>query len=437
MMSRCIALLLCLGLLSCGSSKKGHEDFRTTFGYFLETGNSSVSGVLMSITSENDIKLFEAQTGASQIDGRGFIVGRVLSPGGTPLGGVVVSADNDFGIAAGSLYYQSAVTGAFIPGFTQTTATGRFIVMNVAPGRVNLKCGAGADGNLYVQAYGGDADFVELTASAPKASPQPTWSGITQNLGGSGTALPDAPEPSVTYRILGTTGLTGTSDGTTGAISLGTVNALNTYIMKCTKSAFVDTYTYVLTQTANLTSGSGGGNVLIASVANRDAELVPSGVTLTAGTGMLRGRVLDGAGGFAVQARDGNDSIVGEVWYGNGVDGAPDGTLSTTEPNGIFYIYNLPPGQIYLRATKSNQVATAYVDAFADGITAVYDLVPLIQGAATITISGVLISLQGFAVPDGDIFLHGMGIGTTSDSFGEFSLKNVPTRHLFIVRTSK
>jgi hypothetical protein len=241
----------------------------------------------------------------------------------------------------------------------------------------------------------------------------------------------------VNYLILGTTGLTGTSDGSTGAFSLGTVNALNTYIMKCSKSAFVDTYTYVLTQTANLTSGAGGGNVLIASEANRDAELVPSGVTLTAGTGILRGRVLDSAGGFTVEARDGSDSAVGEVWYGNGSTGAPDAAVTTTQPDGIFYVYNLPPGQIFLRATKTGQVATAYVDAFADGITVVYDLVPLVQAQATITLSGALISLQGFAVPDGNIFLHGMGIGAQSDGFGEYSLKNVPTRHLFIVRTSK
>lgn len=438
MMSRCTALLLCLFVVSCGSGKKkDSEDFRTTFGYFLETGNSSVSGVLMSITSKKDITLFETQTGATQIDGLGFLVGRIVDPAGSPLGGVVVTAQNDFGLAAGSLFYQSAVTGAFGPGFFATTATGRFIVMNVSPGRVNLKCGTGADGNLYVQAYGGASNFVEITASTPKASPQPTWSGVTQNLGGTGTALPGAPEPSVTYQILGTTGLTGTSDVTTGAFNLGTVNALNTYIMKCTKSAFVDTYTYILTQTADLTSGSGGGNVLIASVTNRDTELVPSGVTLTPGTGIFRGRVLDSAGGFTIQARDGNDAIVGEVWYGNGVNGAPDGTLSVTQPDGIFYIYNLPAGQIFLRATKSNQVATAYVDAFADGITMLYDLVPLTQGAATITVSGALISLQGFAVPDGDITLHGLGVSAKSDSFGEYSLKNVPTRHLFIVRTSK
>jgi hypothetical protein len=193
----------------------------------------------------------------------------------------------------------------------------------------------------------------------------------------------------------------------------------------------------VLTQTANLTSGAGGGNVLIASEANRDAELVPSGVTLTAGAGILRGRVLDSAGGFTVEARDGSDSAVGEVWYGNGSTGAPDAAVTTTQPDGIFYVYNLPPGQIFLRATKTGQVATAYVDAFADGITVMYDLVPLVQAQATITLSGALISLQGFAVPDGNIFLHGMGIGAQSDGFGEYSLKNVPTRHLFIVRTSK
>ena len=40
--------------------------------------------------------------------------------------------------------------------------------------------------------------------------------------------------------------------------------------------------------------------------------------------GMVRGRVLDGSGGFTVQARDENDDAVGDVRYGaNGDNGRP------------------------------------------------------------------------------------------------------------------
>jgi hypothetical protein len=441
MKSRPLLLALCVGLVSCGKSTSDSDDgvnYRTTFGYFLTTPDSSVSSVIMSIMSEDDLKLFQTQTATTQSAGLGFIAGRVMDGAGSPISGVTVEAHNDSGLAAGSLYYQSGTTLQFTPILTQTSSTGRFIVMNVSQGRVNLKCSGAADGNLYVRSVGNATVFCQLNATTPAASPQPTWSGVTQNLGGTGTALPSGPEPSVVHAALGTSGLAGTSDGTTGAFSYGTVHALSTYIVRCTKASFVDTYTYVSVGTTNLTSGGGGGNLLIASVTNRDNELVPAGLTLAAGTGMIRGRVMSSSGGFTVEARNSNDAAVGDVRYGgNGDFGRPNDSLTSTETDGFFYIYNLPPGQYLLRATKTGFATSTYVDVFADGITLPLDLNPVAQGQASITLSGALATLQGFAVPKGNITLHGLGLGANTDNFGEYNMTGVPTRHLFIVRTSK
>lgn len=442
MRHRAIALALCCGLASCGKSGGGDDDsetYRTTFGYFLTTGNTSVSSVIMSIVSQSDITQIQTQTGTTQTSGLGFITGRVTDVAGNPLAGVTVQAHNDSGLPAGSIFYQSQISGAFVTGLTLTSATGRFVVMNVQPGRVNLKCSAGADGNLIIQVPGGASAFVQLNATAPAVSTPPTWSGVTQHLGGTGSALPGATEPSVNYQLIGVTSAPGpASDGTTGAFDLGTVAARSTFLVKCSKSGLVDTHTYIRTATANLTSGGGGGNVFIASTTNRDNELNAAGVILAPGTGIIRGRVIDGAGGFVVQARDGNDQLVGDVLYGDNANNArPNASLTATQTDGVFYVYNVPPGQVLVLATKAGFAANAYVDAFADGITLPLDLTPLDQTQATITLSGALVTLQGFAVPEGSIVLHGLGIGDTSDPFGEYSITNVPTRHQFIVRATK
>ena len=439
MKSRSLALLLCAGLASCGgkASDDDSEPFRTTFGYFLTTGNTSVSGVIMSIMGESDVTLIQNQTGTTQTPGLGFITGRITDSGGLGIAAVTVQAHNDSGLAAGAIFYQSAITGAYTIGLTQTTATGRFVVMNVLPGRVNIKCAAGADGNLYVQVPGGTTVFAQLSAAATGA--QPTWAGVTQNLGATGSALPGSPEASVNYQLMGTTSAPGpASDGTTGAFSFGTVPARNTFIVRCAKTGFVNTHTYVRTVNANLTAGGGGGNAFITSTTNRDTELNSTGVVLAAGTGIIRGRVMDGAVGLVVEARDVNDAAVGVVMYGdNGDNGRPSAVLTSTQTDGIFYVYNVPPGQIFLRATKTGQAVSTYVDVFADGITLPLDLVPLTQTQDTITLSGALASLQGFAVPEGNIVLMGLGVGDSSDAFGEYSMTGVPTSHVFIVRTYK
>lgn len=440
MLKRSIALLLCAGLFSCGGSGSGDdsdEDFRTTFRYFFPTGDTAMVSQIMPIMGDSDVQLIRNQTGASMNTALGFIAGRVTNNLGQPLTGVVVQAHNDSGLPAGSIFYQSGITGAYTPGLTMTTPTGRFVVMNVQVGRVNIKLTTVADGNLYVQCPAGSTVFAQIVGTVPGA--QPNWDGITMNLIASGRAVPGAPEPSVNYQVLGFTSAPGpASNGTTGAFDLGTVPARNTFLVKCTKAAFVDTYTYIQSLNADLTPGLGGGNIFITSPANRDAEINATGVVLTPGTGIVTGRVLSGAGGFTVQARDGNDQIVGDVRYGDNADGGrPSAVLTSTEADGIFYVYNVPPGQVFLRATKLGQAATTYVDVFADAITLPLDLSPLTQAQATISISGALASLQGFAVPNGKVTLHGLGISDTSDQFGEYTISSAPSQYLLIVRTSK
>jgi hypothetical protein len=311
--------------------------------------------------------------------------------------------------------------------------------MNVQVGRVNIKCVGGADGNLYVRVEPSSCVFAQLSVSP--VGVQPEWSGITCNLIGSGRNIPGPAEPSVNYQLLGTTTAPGpASNGTTGAFDLGGVLARNQFLVKCTKAGMVDTYTYVQTANADLTAGIGGGNIFITSTTNLANEINATGVTLTAGTGIITGRVLSGSGGFTVHVRDANDQPVGQVLYGSNADnGRPSAVATVTDVDGIFYIYNVPPGQVLIRAIDDddNFAVSTYVDAFADAITITLDQSPLVQTQETISISGALASLQGFAVPGGTVKLHGLGVQDESDQFGEYTMTGVPTRHVFIVKTSK
>src|SRR5262245_23195745 len=196
MFKRSIALLACATLASCGGGSGGGDEngekFRTTYGYFLTTGNTSVSSVIMSIMGDSDITLIQGHTGITQTPGLGFITGRVMNGTGTAIAGVTIQAHNDSGLAAGSIVYQSGTTGIYTPGILSTSATGRFVVMNVQLGRVNIKCVSGADGNLIVRVPQNSTVFAQLTATATGV--QPTWSGVTQNLGSTGSAQSGGPE---------------------------------------------------------------------------------------------------------------------------------------------------------------------------------------------------------------------------------------------------
>ncbi len=445
-----ILALAALAIPACGGG--GDDDpngltYRTTYGYYLTTGQTSLTGTLFYLMSSQDVATYQTHTGVTQNAGLGIIVGKVQDGSAAGIAGVTIQAHNDAGLSAGGVFYQNATTGAYSALLTETQSTGWFVAMNVTPGRVNLKCaagaggGAGTDGNLYLDVKADSCVFAVITATSVAKSTV-TWAGQTLNLGGTGTALPGAAEASVTYTRLGHSGSTGPSDGT-GLFNLGSVNAENTFLVRCSKAGLVDTYNTKVVGTSNLTGGAGGGDLLIVSPTNRDNELKPAAVSLTAGTGIIRGEVINASGGFTVEARDAAGTLVGEVWYGDNANFAkPSAAVTSTQADGVFYIYNVPPGQVLVRALKtggSAASATTYVDVFADSISLPADLVPVAQSQDTISISGALVTMLGYGIQTGSIGFVGLaGVGATSDSFnGAYVMSGVPARHVLIARTSK
>lgn len=447
MKARWLALLSTVALVpSCKGGGDDDDEVRyfTTYNYVLRTAETSLTNVTAYLMAETDIDVLEGQTGITQNAGAALIFGQVVDMNdGTGLDGVTVELHNDSGLPSGSVFYQSAVTGQYIAGLQETSTTGRFVGMNIVPGRINFKCaaggggGVGGDGNVYLLAGADTCVYVTLSADPTKDTV--TWGGVTQRLGAAGSAVAEAPEPAVTYTRIGNGGSTGPSDGS-GVFSFGSVNAYNAHLVRAGKAGFVDTYNYKQTVTTNLTSGAGGGDLYIITATDRDNQMTdPLLLPLTAGTGFIRGRVMDASGGFVVEAFDTGGTAVGTVRYGDNADnGRPTPVLTATQANGIFYICNVPPGQIMIRASKSGAVANAYVESFADAITLPLDLLPASKTVDTITISGALRNLSSYGVREGNIRLLGTGVGTQSDQFnGGYFMTGVPTRQTFIVVTSK
>jgi len=357
----------------------------------------------------------------------------VDSANGSPISGVTVSAHDASGSTTGSLYYHNSATNQYSSLLSSTSSSGKFVVFNVDIGRVNITCNSGADGNLFVHSQGYSASIVTLGATPNKNTV--SWSGVTFNLGASGSAVQGAAEGSVTYELIGTGGSTGPSAANDGSFSIGTVNARNDFYVKCSKSGFIDSYNWKRTEGSNISTGS-GGDLLIVDSDNLD-ELVPGSVTITSGTGMIRGAIGSTVSGLVVQAFDFHGTQIGVVRYGDNSDnGRPNDALTSTQSNGIFYVYNLPPGKPYLLcASKTGYATSAYVDVFGDSITLPRDLVPLAATQATIQVSGVLMTLQNVVLEDGTVNFLGTLLIAPSDSIGAYSQSSVPAKHVFILGT--
>lgn len=424
--------------LLLGSCLKNDEDddlsYRTTYGYFLKTGNTSMDQTML-IMSGQDLQTFQDQTGAVQTESLGFIGARILDPDGVPLAGVSVNVHGDQGFPVGQVYYQDEATKAYTPFLAQTSGTGRFIAFNIQPGRVNLKCASGADGNLYVHVPSGTSVIAALVATPTKNAV--SWTGVTRKLGDTGTALPAGEEFGVKIERLGTNGSV-TSGASDGAFNVGSVHANHTWLVKCSKTGFVDTYQYKKTEASTLNGGP-DGDLLIVDPTDRDNELVPGSVTLETGTGMIRGIVQNGQGGFTVEARDETGTVQGDVGYGDYSNfGRPGVDVLSTQPDGIYYIYNLPPGRYLLRAVKAGFATSAYVDVFADAVSLPFPLVPeptFDQDA--ITLSGSVVTLLNFGAANVQVGIEGLPQGTTSDTFSAYVLQGVPSMHTLIARTLK
>jgi hypothetical protein len=215
-----------------------------------------------------------------------------------------------------------------------------------------------------------------------------------------------------------------------------TVPQNNAFLLRLAKSGFVDTYNYT----------PGFGDLLVVSTATlSSASFTPASVTLDLSNGIVWGQLAATSGsldGYSVQCLDLNGSSTGTLRYGDAA-GIPSDALTATSSSGVFVFYNVPPGRVFVRATKAGFGGSYYAEAFGGGVTALNGRLVTAansSGNDSITVSGQLLSLALAGVPKGNIqFLGWPGVAGSDDEDDDFaySIGGVPSHHRFIVRTWK
>ncbi len=430
-----LAIALLLGAaVSCkkkSSDDDGASALWPTVYFGFTTPDTDPDSMNTLIVSQDDIDVIESQTGQAQSASAGFLYGTVVNSVGSSLAGVQVSTLNDAGVSAGSAIYKNE-SGVFDTSLTQTSSKGTFVIFNMTPGRVNVRCTSGASGNAYIPITASEVAL--LTLRAVTTYQVISWSGVTRRL----VNVPSTAEPGVLVTGFAT-GLPFpfVSDGTTGAFNAGNVPANNTYLLKLSGAGLTDTYNLFTAGTTALATPA-GDLFVVATTDLVSVNFTPASVTLDGTKGVIRGLLTPASDGYTINCTNLSGTAVGTVRYGAAADGAPSDALATTSTSGIFYIYNAPAGTVYVTAAKTGYGGSAYVEAFAGSVTLVNgQLGPAANINDTISLGGYLLTLQSLAVASGTVQLLGNGGSDTTDSQGIYSFSSVPSHHALRIRATR
>jgi hypothetical protein len=435
----------------CGdsSSSGGGLTYRTTTWYHYRTAAAvDVFSQLFILMSTDDVANFGIQCGQNQASGSGLIFGSVRDlAGATSISGATVTAVNDAGLSAGTVFYRNA-SGVFQPSLTSTSTFSDFIIFNVAAGRINLRAGGTASGNIYVNSVADETTLVTMRCAPGTADA--TWSGVTRRH----TNIPGLAEVSVLLEGLATgSPFPITSNGTTGAFGPNTVPSLQTYLVRASKAGFYDTYNEYVLGSGTITTPVGDLFVVV-DTAEGDTNFVPTElVPLTLGASVVRGVVAPvgtSLDGFSIACTDLTGATVGDIRYGDATAvPQPIASLTSTSSSGTFYIYNLPAGGTYfVRATKTGGTSfagSAYTETFTPigpATRSVTFMAPIAavtnaSSATTHNVSGSLVTFAGtFGV--GNATINRLGNGSTgTNETGQFTMSNIPSNHFFRVKTTR
>jgi hypothetical protein len=391
-----------------------------------------MTSVFLPIMSKNDQTVAETQSGAALQALKAFVYCVIRDGGGTPIAGVQVQAVNDAGLAGGQIYYK---TGTGFNGAAGTNATGQLIIFNLDPGRVNLRCTAGASGNLHVRVEADGTTSAVLFAGAAAAKVK--LSGITRDFANPlgtplaavdvGGIMTGAPFPVLSD---------GTGNYTTPAAS---VDAGNLLLLRLTKTGglHAPTINTVLMGATDLVY-----DLSIVSLAERaSADFTPAAVALDPTKGIIRGILAPMSGtldGYTVVATNEAGAVTGTVSYGDTINGKP-GASATTTLTGIFYVHNADPGPVLLRATKSGMAGSTLVEVEADGVTMLHPLQlrPAAATNASIQVLGSTVDLFSGAIDGVSVSFRGLTNATVSDGFGSYVVGSMPANTDVVARCVK
>lgn len=429
-----LVLAISVSMIGCDAATDDGSSsglFRPTTLFYMAPRTTASTSILQRIMSNIDASALAAQASETQTGGNGIIRGTVIDAVPTLLAGVTVSAINEGGLTAGIVYYRD-VSGLFNPALTSTTAFGEFIVFNVAPGRVNLRCTGGASGNLYVAVVADETTLANIIAVGGPP-PSVTWTATSELHSSVATGTP---VDSVTLAGMSLpAGLVPTPTAvTTGAFSFGTLGG-QLYFIKASKALHTDTYNLV---SVGSLSPFVDDIFIVDTAALSTTAWVPTGLTLTAGKGIIRCELSGSVSGCSVLCSRLNGTTFVDVYAADAGTAAPLTLGGVTPANGVVYIYNVDPGTVMLRATKTGFAGSVYVDVFADSITMVRgQLFVASAPTATISIGGPVLQYSGGAVALATVTLEGTTLSDACDGFGQYVIGSAPASTLLRVRTTR
>ncbi len=181
---------------------------------------------------------------------------------------------------------------------------------------------------------------------------------------------------------------------------------------------FVPTYNFafrtgfgpVLGIDANLTIISAGDLLNLVAAAN---------VTQRLGTGVITGIVetlgFAGAEGVTLLLTDAEGNVVGDVFY-NGLGGVPNFVQTTgTDSTGAFTIFNVPPGEVFLKAIQGGRGNTRLM-VFPDAVSLTnFRVLSVIPAKASV--ASLVLEVTNF-IPEDPIGVSTIGIISDEDGDG-------------------
>lgn len=204
------------------------------------------------------------------------------------------------------------------------------------------------------------------TPDASTASAMITISGTTSEISISGTQALAAVNVQA-FREGESTALASMTSDTSGNFTLSATTggvAVDGYVL-AKKDTYLDTYLY---PPAPLAADFSGASVLMLTSSTRDLAGTVGQVSVDMTKAFIGLKVVD-ASGNPVMGATVSSTPAGTVRY-NGTNGVPDKNATSTNADGVAYIFNPEPGQVMVSASKSGSTFHAHsINARASVIT--------------------------------------------------------------------
>ncbi len=355
----------------------------------------------------------------------------------------------------GNVYYNSP---GGVPDFSNSRGTsiaGSYTIFNLPPGDVYLWAARGGRGTARIKVFANRVSIGKLFVAPIAISTVGVTGSITEAKNES------TPVGNAVISVLGSTdpALTTRSDAS-GLYSIASIGTNGNYLLKVSKSGYWDAYHSLNTLPFQATADVPDVTRSVTGYSNGYiAEIGAIGVVpVDSAKGIITGRIRAGDGTpqhcakITVTDADGNDLFAAgavAVYIDDARNSCIDpNDRNQTSTNGLFFVYNLPPGEVFIRyiakvstgsGNNFNTVGGGMIASSFPGIVFVQDMINSGGGISQRLLGKVE---NENATPIGDARIIPLGVAVGSYSYDDqgvtrtFNLssdaKSDPTGNYFI-----